>query len=179
MALDGTVEFSCAPTKREFFRAGLLVWREHFRWRYRIAIVLSLFPAIFAMLMNLVAPAGERSMLYGLDVAIALPFLVYFFPHPILFLAVRIMFRDNPRLAEPTRYIFSASGVLAESYAGRSDLKWTAYRRIRETSKYLLLYTSPRVAGTLPKRCFASENDIRFFRELVRASVNGTVELRS
>jgi YcxB-like protein len=179
MALDGTVELSCAPTKRDVFRAGLLVWREHFRWRYRIAIAICAFPGIFAVLMNIIAPAAERSVLYGLDLAIALPFLIYLFPHTILFLVTRTMFRDNPRLAEPTRYTFSASGVVAESYAGRSELKWTVYRRIRETSEYFLLYTSPRVAGPLPKRCFSSENDIQLFRELVRSSVNGTVELRS
>jgi hypothetical protein len=179
MPNERAVEVSFAPNKRDLFRSGLLVWRRHFRWQYRIAIGVSSLLALFVLLMNLVAEPGERSMLYGLDVVFIVPFVVYFFPHIILDAVIRTMFRDNPPLAQPSRYVFSASGVVVESSTGRSDLNWSIYQRVWETPDYFLLYTGQRTAGALPKRYFSSEEDIRAFRERLRSSVSGRVELQS
>jgi hypothetical protein len=179
MQENGTIEVTITLSKRDVFRGGLLLFRESYKWHFRIALGISVLISLFFLAVFFGAPPERRSELYSaLFVAIGLPTFVYCFPFLILGAVGRSLFRNNPRLKEPTRYIFSQEGIIAESPVGRAELNWSLYLRVREAGEYFLLYTSPKLANALPKRCFSSKEDIRRFREVLRLSISGRVEVQ-
>ena len=68
-------------------------------------------------------------------------------------------------------YVFSEAGIKIESQVANADVKWEAYRQVRETRKYFLLYAAPGFANVVPKSCFSDPDSIADFRSLVRARV--------
>jgi len=69
------------------------------------------------------------------------------------------------------RYTFSSEGVKIESRLATADVKWLAFRQIRESRNYFLLYSAPGFANVLPKRCFSDKASLEELRSLVRANV--------
>ncbi len=173
------IEIVVALQKRDLFRSGLLVFRENYKWQFRLAFGLSVLVSIFFLAMRVAAPADERWHFYSFDMVFLLPILVYGFPLFILSTVARSLWRNQPRLKEPTTYLFTLAGIHVQSFAGSSDLNWSLYLKARETRDYFLLYTSPKFAHALPKRCFASEADLVGFRELIRSAIAGPVVMQS
>ena len=174
-----SIEITMTVTRRDVFRSGLLVFRQNYKWRYLISITIAALIGIFFAAMHLIgAPPNQRFELYSFDVVIGLPILVYFFPHLVIGGVARSLYNNNRHMSEPTRILFSPSGVTTESSVLHTDVKWTVYDRILETRDYFLLYTSPKIAGGLPKRCFSSDADLRAFRDLVRSKLGEKADLR-
>jgi YcxB-like protein len=102
-----------------------------------------------------------------LEWAIALPF-IFVFVLPLL-TAQRVLGDDLVRRG--VNYQFSDAGVHIETSISKSDLSWSAIRRVRESSSEFLVFTSPRNAFSLPKKCFESGQGVAILRELFRTHV--------
>ena len=73
---------------------------------------------------------------------------------------------------------FSPTGIRIESEDANVDCKWSIVKRVMETrGLFLLLYTT---AGAmyLPKRCFASHEDIERLRQIIIENFRGRWQLR-
>jgi len=75
-------------------------------------------------------------------------------------------------------YQFSDSGIHINTVVSSTDLLWDAISRVSEFRSAFLVFTNPRIAFMLPKRCFDGTQDIVEVRELFRAHVTAT-KLRS
>lgn len=77
----------------------------------------------------------------------------------------------DERIKRGIRYQFSDGGIHVESSVATADLQWAAIRHAVETRSAFLLLPSANVAHTLPKRCFASAEDVAATREFLRRNV--------
>jgi hypothetical protein len=179
MTVRQEVEVAITLNKRDAYRAGMLVFRQTYKWQYRLAFVASVLFCLFFLALHFGAPAERRWEISSFDVALIPPIVVYFFPHLVIGSTARAIFRVNPRAKETTRYVFSRDGIVAESPVGRADLNWKMYVKVRETREYFLLYPSLKSANPFPKRCFTSLDDLAAFREILRESIAGPVDLES
>jgi hypothetical protein len=102
-----------------------------------------------------------------LEWAFALP-VVFVFVLPLL--SAQRVLRDD-LIKRGVNYQFSEAGVHIETSISKSDLSWAAIRRVREFPSEFLVFTSPRTAFALPKRCFERTQDVDSLRELFRTYV--------
>jgi hypothetical protein len=93
------------------------------------------------------------------------------------YLRVLALFRKSAT-GRPHLVTFSPTGIRIESEDANVDCKWSIVKRVVETrSLFLLLYTTPG-AMYLPKRCFASHEDIPRLRQLIIENFKGRWQLR-
>jgi hypothetical protein len=93
------------------------------------------------------------------------------------YLRVLALFR-KPAMRRPRVVTFSPTGIRIESEDANVDCKWSIVKRVMETrGLFLLLYTT---AGAmyLPKRCFASHEDIERLRQIIIENFRGRWQLR-
>jgi hypothetical protein len=93
------------------------------------------------------------------------------------YLRVLALFRKSA-MRRPRLVTFSPTGITIESEDANVDCKWSIVKRVMETrSLFLLLYTT---AGAmyLPKRCFASHEDIVRLRQIISENFKGRWQLR-
>jgi hypothetical protein len=102
-----------------------------------------------------------------LEWAFALP-IVFAFVLPLL--SARRVLRDE-LIKHGVNYQFSEAGVHIETSISKTDLSWAAIRRVREFPSEFLVFTSPRTAFTLPKKCFENSQSVAALRELFRTYV--------
>ena len=99
--------------------------------------------------------------------AFALP-VVFVFVLPLL--SAQRVLRDE-LIKRGVNYQFSEAGVHIETSISKTDLSWAAIRRVREFPSEFLVFTSPRTAFTLPKKCFENSQSVAALRELFRTYV--------
>jgi hypothetical protein len=58
-----------------------------------------------------------------------------------------------------------------ENSTTRASVNWTGFARAEESGTSFLLFTSKVAAHILPKRCFKSESDMAWLRDLLRNNV--------
>ncbi len=75
-------------------------------------------------------------------------------------------------------YRFSDSGIHINTVVSSTDLLWDAISRVSEFRSAFLVFTNPRNAFMLPKRCFDSTQDMEEVRGLFLAHVTAS-KLRS
>lgn len=154
------------------------------RWR---GLIMSL-PAIWAM--NLLAYLGF--FLFGqytkdpdsgaiipaaaLDGLWAVP-MIYWAVHQFWALAVIRISKSHAiadgwelqtQLHRPLRMEFTAQGAVIETPFSQSRHTWEDFPGARETPMLFLLYISPAQFHLVPKRAFASQEDLEGFRIMVR-----------
>jgi hypothetical protein len=96
---------------------------------------------------------------------------IFLFIFPVTSLInTRKAFRD-PRAANGFKYRVSPETIRVEGSSGVSDLNWTAFLRARETSPAFWLFVTPTIFHLIPKRCFATNDDIVRFREIIRVNI--------
>jgi hypothetical protein len=99
--------------------------------------------------------------------------LTWAFAFPVIFvfvlplLSVKRVLRDE-LVKRGVTYQFSEAGVHIETSISKTDLQWAAIRRVREFPSEFLVFTSPRTAFSLPKKCFESSQGVATLRELFR-----------
>ena len=96
-----------------------------------------------------------------------IPILVVFFS-PMLSAQKAL---TDERLKRGIKYQFSDAGIHVESSVAKADLQWAAIRHVIETGSAFLLLPSANIAHTLPKRCFATAEDVASTRELLRTNI--------
>jgi YcxB-like protein len=92
-----------------------------------------------------------------------LPFLAI-----ITWLAARMYLRDY-RVRDGFQCRISDAGIIYKGFAVSVELSWVAYIMARETKVAFQLYVTRSYFHLLPKRCFASQEDIDLVREIIRA----------
>jgi hypothetical protein len=147
--------------------AGNLRW---FFWPLSLICLIPIAGIAFALVakgMGLSTPVGFA----GLWGALFLPtFLVYLrFGAP--YFAARTLVKNNANVKGAIRYSISEDLVVQEMVTGRAELRWSTFVRVRETSDLFLLYVQKQLAHPIPKRAFASAQEISAFRDIVRRQV--------
>jgi YcxB-like protein len=94
------------------------------------------------------------------------------------YLRVRAMFRKSPALTRTRRYTFSTAGLTIHSEDATSDCKWSLFQRVVETQRVFVFSQTSHGGTYVPKRCFASPEDMARLRELIRQNMSGKFKLR-
>jgi|SRR5580704_19020760 hypothetical protein len=95
------------------------------------------------------------------------------------YLRVRAMFRKSQFLTKARRYTIGNGGIATKTDDAATDSKWSAFRNVFETPAVFIFALSPFQAMHVPKRCFASTDDIARVRDLVRENLPGKSKLRN
>ena len=94
------------------------------------------------------------------------------------FFRMRAIFHGTPTAAIPRRVTFRADAIQFESAEAKSECKWTLFSRVVETPR-VFVFAQGKAGGTyIPKRCFATKQDIALLRELIRQHFKGKTTLR-
>jgi hypothetical protein len=84
-------------------------------------------------------------------------------------LAVR---RMNPASRDQEQvFTFSDEGATVVSATGEAKFLWSAWIKYQETGRFFLLYPSKQIVHIMPKRAFASEQELVDFRNLLKQKV--------
>jgi hypothetical protein len=78
----------------------------------------------------------------------------------------RTMVSDK-RFKQGIGYRFSDANVEIVNSVSKSEVDWTAFRRVKETGWAFLLFVNLNVAHVIPKRCFESTEDVQALREMI------------
>ena len=97
----------------------------------------------------------------------------------LLFPYVRVLalFR-KPAMRRPRLVTFGPTGFRIESEDANIDCKWSIVKRIMETRSLLVFAYTTAGAMYVPKRCFASHEDIPRLRQLIIENFKGRWQLR-
>lgn len=110
-----------------------------------------------------------------LEWAFALPILFVFV---LSLLSARNVLKDE-RLKRGVGYVISETGIHVDTSVSNADFSWAAIHRAKELPFGFLVFTSPRIAFALPKRCFETSQDMAAVRDLFRAHVQKTTLRRN
>jgi len=94
------------------------------------------------------------------------------------YLRVLALFRKSPALEKTTRYIIGTTGITIQSDDATADCKWSLFQRAIETSSVFVLSQTSYHGTYIPKRCFASSDDVARVRDLIRENMPGRCRLR-
>jgi hypothetical protein len=139
----------------------------------RIVAVLSLIYAVLSAYgyVQLVRLYGQGYSMEWFALALGVAALILWF-EPLPLLQARLLFRSKSKIyAGEWAVTFDAEGV--HSKTGTSDRKrlWTAYSRVLESERLFLLVYGKGLYGTIPKRAFLDESQVRTFREMLRLKI--------
>ncbi len=100
------------------------------------------------------------------------------FVYAVLYLNTKTLFAGKKFLQDEVRYIFSGEGINAVAPGAPGETSWSAIPKAFELKKdFLIFYTSERMY-TIPKRCFAGENEVKQFREMLAAQLGKKAKLQ-
>jgi hypothetical protein len=162
----------------ELYRANLLVCGSLEPKRAILFLISVAF--LGTMIWNLLS-ASESDALAELSPFIGwvlFPLIAYAATFGTRYIVIRRQVHKNPKILDPSEYLFSDRGVEIVGCFGRSEVIWTAFDRIRETREFFLLYVLSRSAYVLPKRCFASKAEIAELKEMLRHTYQGKLDLQ-
>ena|SRR5437763_15503478 len=86
-------------------------------------------------------------------------------------IGIRSSFAKVPHFALENRMLAGADGIQTENASGKSETKWTAYTRFKETPNLFLLDTGIGTFEVIPKRAF-SESELGEFTEMLSRHVH-------
>jgi len=102
-------------------------------------------------------------------IALFFMLVVYRFVSPyITKIIAKKQFESNKLVQKETEYTFSSDGIKAESDVKIVNLHWAEVSKIVETKLYFALYEATQTANIIPKRCFASEEDVLAFSKILQ-----------
>ncbi|MHB8127415.1 MAG: YcxB family protein [Mobilitalea sp.] len=83
-------------------------------------------------------------------------------------------FESDKLVQKETEYTFSSDGIKAESDVKIVNLRWPELSKIVETKQYFVLYERAQAANIIPKRCFASEEELLAFTKIIQDNLTET-----
>ena len=86
-------------------------------------------------------------------------------------LVFRKEYRNNPKLFGLRTVVIGERGIVSDSPLGHIEATWDNFEKLRETENLFVLYQSRDVIGILPKRVFASQNELDRCRTLLAAKI--------
>lgn len=149
------------------------LYEVYFRWalskmwygRMALAVALIILLGLWEGSVEFVRPLLEPPLLYVIVCVLLYSILL----KPYLISRALIETSNGGR--RTVSYVFSENGVdiRRESYEGRYD--WAAIRRAKQTPHLVVLYTDSNLAIILPKRCFASPQQLKELRAILTEKV--------
>ncbi|HKT47191.1 MAG TPA: YcxB family protein [Candidatus Acidoferrales bacterium] len=112
----------------------------------------------------------------GIGIVLGVLLLAVLAARLLAYFATRSLVRSKPTALNPTSYVFSPEGIEYSNPTSSGRFDWSTYLRIRETPDQFLLFVQKRFANFLPKRAFASDEQMQAFRSLARAHFKGVIE---
>jgi len=120
--------------------------------------------------------SAETSSILAIVILLSIFVLLALLLFPVLRLLA--LFRGTPAFARPKRITFRPDIILSESAEAKGEIKWTFFTWIFETPT-AFVFSHGKVGETyIPKRCFATKQDIALLRELIRQHFKGKTTLR-
>jgi hypothetical protein len=172
MTADRFVELFVQLGLKETYWANLEVSIRRLRI-FLLAFTLLAVVAGTAFVLARIGPDNDNFQSIGSNLAplfwIWLGILVIF--PAVLWFTTRKALRD-PRIQAGFHYRISNAGIESLGFAGRTELNWSAFVAARETTGAFQLFVSRGVFHFLPKRCFASPQEIDLAREIIRANIS-------
>lgn len=87
------------------------------------------------------------------------------------YLVSRAVIRTSGGRNYTNSYVFSEEGVVVRRDHYEAHYDWAAIRRAKQTAHLLVLYTDSSLAIILPKRCFASPQQLNELRAILAEKV--------
>ena len=113
---------------------------------------------------------GMTMLLFYIRGGDGVDWFVYFILIFFLYLPIAVYrsagsnYKATKSLHEPVSYEFSSDNIFVAGKSFTSNLQWQTLHKIRELGDWFMLYTNRQTAMIIPKKAFASEDDIRIFR---------------
>jgi len=173
MATERVIDFYVQPRFGEMYAAILKFSLRKLRVLLVLATVIFVSTGIVLMHASLLDPPDDRwtSFAYNLRplfyLACAFVLLI-----PVTSLINTVKTLRDPRRKSGFKYQVTDKGIHVEGSTGSSDFNWTAFLEAREGSDSFLLYVTGTLFHIIPKRCFASSDDLTVFRDLLRANIS-------
>ena len=84
-----------------------------------------------------------------------------------VFYSIRIAraFKTQKQMKEKIEFTFNEDGTSFKRELYSSQQKWAYYRSILEGQNVFLLFINKKTYSVIPKRCFASEDELASFRK--------------
>jgi hypothetical protein len=93
-------------------------------------------------------------------------------------LRLRSVFQKAPGFKKPVKYMLNAQGLRFESADAKGEYNWSVFARVLETRKAFALAQTDYAATYIPKRCFASHEEIVRLRQIIVENFKGKCQLR-
>lgn len=168
MAEDYRIDVSL--TKSEVARYNLY----HIRWIIIMDIIgLGVFLYITYSSFAYPDPA-TRDLLSTISIWAAIALAVGLSQPLIIFLQIYV-FRTSgiSRLMAKRSYNFTDFGIHIDAMGKEAQKRWNDIRRIVNTGNILLIFTAPKLAYVIPRRCFESRNEWRRFIKYIFNRIKG------
>jgi YcxB-like protein len=176
-AMSGSAPFSLKITfqlgLRDVYKSNVSITTDSLRkflipfWGIIFLLFASAGFALTAKAVGFAVPFAMGSLWGVLFLPAFLLSMCYVTPY----FAAKSLYKNSVNLHNAIHYSFSDDLVTQEMASGRAELLWSAFIRVRETPHLFLFYVQKHLAHPVPKRAFASEQEIAGFRELIRRHV--------
>jgi len=172
-------ELSFQLTPRDLRKASRTITRNMLGKSWYVWGILSPL-LVFGALYFVVAQAlgvGAPVQVNGVWRMLILPAIFFYFYFVAPHLTARSILKQSANLRSAIHYTISDDGITQEAATSQSQLGWATYIKAQETKDFFLLYMRKSMAHSIPKRAFASADEISQFREMLRRHVKN-VSLR-
>lgn len=165
---DASIVFRYTPTADDY-RKGIASY--YFR-QTSFLILIGIAGLMFLIGVFLWIGAGFEQAPYAPLLVFLLPILLFFSVLLQPWLASRQV-NKNERMRTETTWTVSDDGLLVTTGYGQSKIDWETFGKVVETGDYfLLLYSwNRRLFQIIPKRAFASPDEMADFREYLKRHI--------
>jgi hypothetical protein len=167
-ANHGIVELQVTYDRNDFAR--FLISHYCGRPVYRVMRATTVLCAILLALVGLVVTEDAGRVVCFALAAFFASYLTVLLPWSLR-RAAYASYATDLAMQQPTNFRFSSDGVGVANALVSGSFLWQAYWKAAETRHGFLVFLANNRAHILPKRCFASSEDMERFREIVRAAL--------
>src|ERR1700682_1593960 len=164
------IELTVRIDFQDYWRATSAYMLRHFKMKWLI-VSAGLYLALFLYL-NYTRSYG------GQTYPLLIPLAALGFVYSMLYLNTKMLFAGKKFLQRPVRFVFSSEGVNAIAAGLPGETSWNAIPKAFELKNdFLIFYTSDRMY-TIPKRCFAGDDELKRFREMLAKHLGTKAKLQ-
>jgi hypothetical protein len=141
------------------------------KWRFRVMLLVALLAGAVGVFLIFAQPTSGLTLNAMILVAVAVLWACCKLAAP--WWAARNQFRKQPSAQGPRTLSLDSTGMRWQWDGGTSDIAWKNVIRYLEGTSGFLLYTSPVMFVTIPKRALSAEQLVAF-RALLTEHVRGS-----
>lgn len=169
MSFELPIEITVRIDFQDYWRATSAYLLRYFKLKWLI-VSAGLYLALFLYL-------NFTNTYHGQTYPLLIPLAALGFVYAVLYLNTKMLFAGKKFLQHPVRYVFSSEGVNAIAAGSPGETSWSAIPKALELKDdFLIFYTAERMY-TIPKRCFAGDEELKRFRAMLAAHLGGKAKL--